>query len=46
MRRWQIPLFWLLAALLCGGIILKTPVAADLTLFVPRADPVAELLLE
>ena len=46
MRRWQIPLFWLLAALLCGGIILKTPVVADLTLFVPRADLVAELLLE
>jgi predicted exporter len=46
MRHWQIPLLWLLAALLCGGIILKTPVVADLTLFVPRADPVAELLLE
>ena len=46
MRRWRIPLIWLLAALLCGGIILKTPVAADLTLFVPRTDPVAELLLE
>lgn len=46
MRRWRIPLIWLLAALFCGGIILKTPVAADLTLFVPRADPVAELLLE
>lgn len=46
MRRWRVPLLWLLAALLCGGIILKTPVVADLTLFVPRADLVAELLLE
>ena len=46
MQRWPIPLFWLLAALCCGGIILKTPVVADLTLFVPHADPVAELLLE
>ncbi len=46
MRRWSIPLLWLLAALGCGWIALTTPVAADLTLFVPRADPVAELLLE
>ncbi|MFZ1641826.1 MAG: MMPL family transporter, partial [Candidatus Contendobacter sp.] len=46
MPRWRIPLFWLLAALGCGWIALATPVAADLTLFVPRADPVAELLLE
>ncbi|HOB62840.1 MAG TPA: MMPL family transporter [Candidatus Competibacteraceae bacterium] len=45
-RRWSIPLLWLLAALLCGAIVLKTPVVADLTLFVPRDDPVAELLLE
>ncbi len=37
---------WLLAMLACGGIVLTTPVVADLTLFVPRADPVAELLLE
>ncbi len=46
MRRWPIPLLWLLAALGCGWIVLTTPVAADLTLFASRADPVAELLLE
>ncbi|MDS4028985.1 MAG: MMPL family transporter [Candidatus Contendobacter sp.] len=46
MRRWSIPLLWLLAALGCGWIALTTPVAADLTLFASRADPVAELLLE
>ena len=46
MRRWSIPLLWLLAALGCGWIVLTTPVAADLTLFASRADPVAELLLE
>lgn len=45
-RRWRIPLLWLLAALVCGALVFKTPVVADLTLFVPRADPVAELLLE
>lgn len=45
-RRWLVPLLWLLAALVCGWIVLKTPVATDLTPFVPRADPVAELLLE
>ena len=37
---------WLLAVLGCGWVVLTTPVTADLTLFVPRADPVAELLLE
>lgn len=46
MPRWSIPLLWLLAALGCGWIVLTTPVAADLTLFAARADPVAELLLE
>lgn len=44
--RWLIPPLWLLAALGCGWIVLTTPVVADLTLFVSRADPVAELLLE
>jgi predicted exporter len=46
MRRWPVPLLWLLAALGCGWIVLTTPVAADLTLFAARADPVAQLLLE
>lgn len=46
MSRWLIPPLWLLAALSCGWIVLTTPVVADLTLFAPRADPVAELLLE
>ncbi|MDQ5911656.1 MAG: hypothetical protein QG599_3754 [Pseudomonadota bacterium] len=46
LRRWPIPLVWLLAALACGWIVLKTPVVADLTLFLPRTDPVAERLLE
>ncbi len=46
MRRWLIPPLWLLAALGCGWIALTTPVVADLTLFLPRSDPVAELLLE
>jgi len=46
MRRWSIPLLWLLAALGCGWIVLTAPVAADLALFASRADPVAELLLE
>ena len=45
-RRWWIPLVWLLAALGCGWIVATTPVTADLTVFVPRADPVADLLLE
>ncbi len=45
-RRWWIPLVWLLAALGCGWIVATTPVTADLTAFVPRADPVADLLLE
>jgi len=49
-RRLILPL-WLLAALgcgwaVCGWAVLTTPVTTDLTLFVPRADPVAELLLE
>ena len=46
MPRWPIPLLWLLAALGCGWVVLTTPVVADLTAFIPRADPVAELLLE
>ncbi len=46
MPRWLIPPLWLLAVLSCGWVVLTTPVVADLTLFVPRADPVAELLLE
>jgi len=41
-----IPSLWLLAMLACGWVALATPVAADLTLFAPRADPVADLLLE
>ena len=45
-RRWFIGLTWLLTALICSWIVLTTPVVADLTLFVPRADPVAELLLK
>jgi predicted exporter len=45
-RRWWIPLFWLLAALGCGWIVATTPVTADLSVFVPRGDPVADLLLE
>ena len=45
-RRWPIPLLWLAAALVCGWIVIKTPVVADLTLFLPRADPMAELLAE
>lgn len=45
-RRWWIPLFWLLAALGCGWIVATTPVTADLSVFVPRGDPVANLLLE
>ncbi|MBL8258873.1 MAG: MMPL family transporter [Candidatus Competibacteraceae bacterium] len=44
-RRW-IPLLWLLAVLASGWIAWTTPVVADLTLFAPRADPAAELLLE
>lgn len=44
--RWPIPLLWLLAALACGWVVLKTPIVADLTLFLPRTDPVAELLAE
>ncbi|MBL8258909.1 MAG: MMPL family transporter [Candidatus Competibacteraceae bacterium] len=44
-QRW-IPLLWLLAALASGWIVWTTPVVADLTLFAPRADPVAELLLD
>ncbi|MBK7541871.1 MAG: MMPL family transporter [Candidatus Competibacteraceae bacterium] len=44
-RKW-VPLLWLLAVLACGWIVATTPVVADLTLFAPRADPVAELLLE
>ena len=46
MPRWRIALIWLVAALGCGWIVLTTPVAADLTLFVPRTDAVAELLLD
>ncbi len=45
-RRWPIPLLWLLAMLACGWVVLKTPVVADLTLFLPHADPVAKLLAE
>ncbi len=45
-RRWWIPLLWLLAALGCGWIVATTPVTADLSAFVPRGDPVADLLLE
>jgi len=44
--RWLIQTLWLVVALGCGWIVLATPIAADLALFVPRADPVAELLLE
>ena len=43
---WPILVFWLLAALGCAWTALTTPIATDLSLFVPRADPVAELLLE
>jgi len=32
--------------LICAWIVFTTPVTADLTLFVPRTDPVAELLLK
>ncbi len=46
MPRWLIPLLWLLAMLGCGWIVLTTPVVADLALFAPRTDAVAELLLE
>ena len=45
-RRWSIPLLWLLAALGCGWIVLTTPIVADLALFAPRGDAVAELLVE
>ena len=45
-RRWPILLIWLLAALGCGWVAWTTPVVADLTAFIPRADPVAERLLE
>lgn len=44
--RWSILAIWLLAALICAWTALKTPIVADLSLFVPRADPIAELLLE
>ncbi len=46
MRRWLIPFIGLLIAVGCGWIVVSTPVVADLTVFIPRADPVAELLLE
>lgn len=46
LKRWWIPLLWLLTMLGCGVLVLKTPISAELTLFAPRADPVAELLLE
>ena len=45
-RRKLVPLLWLLAVLVCGWTVATAPVVADLTLFAPRADPVAELLLE
>ncbi len=45
-NRWPILVLWLLAALGCAWTALTTPIATDLSLFVPRADPVAELLLE
>ena len=45
-RRRFIGLTWLLAMLICAWIVFTTPVTADLTLFVPRTDPVAELLLK
>lgn len=45
-HRWRLPMVWLLAVLACGWVVLTTPVAGDLSLFAPRADPIAELLLE
>lgn len=47
MRRVLIPLLWLLAMLVCAWLaIFKTPVAKDITLFIPKTDTTAELLLE
>ncbi|MCP5195616.1 MAG: hypothetical protein H6974_02315 [Gammaproteobacteria bacterium] len=45
-RRRLIGSIWLLTVLACGWIVSTTPVVADLTLFIPRADPVAALLLK
>ena len=44
-RRW-ILLSGLLAALACAWIVATTSLTADLSAFVPRGDPVADLLLE
>ena len=44
--RWWIPLLWLLVMFGCGVLVLNTPISAELTLFAPRSDPTAELLLE
>ncbi len=47
MKRIIIPVLWLAAMLVCAWLVLcRTPVASDLTLFIPRTDTTAELLLE
>lgn len=45
MQRRLIPLIWVLIMMICGWIVVSTPVVADLTVFIPRADPMAEQLL-
>lgn len=47
MKRRAIPLLWFSATLLCAWLaVFVISVATDITLFIPKTDPVAELLLE
>ena len=47
MKRIVIPALWLAAMLVCACLIVyKTPITSDITLFIPRTDTTAQLLLE
>lgn len=47
LKRSAIPVLWLAAMMFCGWLVLfKIPIIADITLFIPKTDSTAELLLE
>lgn len=47
LKRSAIPVLWLVAMLFCTWLAaFKIPMIADITLFIPKTDPIAELLLE
>src|SRR5512143_3019093 len=47
MKRFALPAVWLAAILVCAWwAIFKTPITSDITLFIPKTDTTAGLLLE